>query len=105
MERVEIFTGRPFLHCAGLFVYTFITAFTIMSDAHILSPTAGPSARSVTPSLAAEGTQEGGHVTVHESGGNEMHSRCFQMVLIYGRGRQIAAKNINCNLITFSVRF
>lgn len=42
MERVEIFTERPFLHCAGVFVYSFITAFTIMSDAHILSPTERP---------------------------------------------------------------
>lgn len=39
-----------------------------------------------------------GHITEHESRENEMHSRCFQMVLIYGRGEQIPKKQIKCNL-------
>lgn len=34
------FYMRPFLHC-WVFVYTFITASTIISDAHTLSPAAG----------------------------------------------------------------
>lgn len=39
-----------------------------------------------------------GHITEHESRENEMHSRCFQVVLIYGRGERIPKKKIKCNL-------
>lgn len=80
---------------------------SILSDAYILSPILRLGFNLLTHSAHSprcpvpHRESERGYITAHESRQNEMHSRRFQMVLIYSRGpRKQKKKCIKCNLIT-----
>lgn len=79
---------------------------TILSDAYILSSISWLGFNLLTHSAhspccpVTHGESERAYITAHESRQNEMHSRHFQMVLIYGRGPWLEKKCIKCNLIT-----
>lgn len=74
---------------------------TILSDAYILSPISWLGFNLLTHSAHSphcpepHRESERGYITAHESRRNEMHSRRFQMVLIYGRGLRIQKNALN----------
>lgn len=73
----------------------------ILSDAYILSPISWLGFNLLTHSAHSphcpvpHRESERGYITAHESRQNEMHSRRFQMVLIYGRGLRIQKKKMH----------
>lgn len=83
--------SRRFSHVPG-FCLHFHYISTILSDAYILSPIPWLGFNLLTLSAHSpcrpvpRGELERAYVTAHESRQNEMHSRRFQMVLIYVSG-------------------
>lgn len=71
---------------------------TTLCDAYILSPISWLGFNLLTHSAHSlhcpvpQRESERGYITAHESRQNEMHSRRFQMVLIYGSGLRIQKK-------------
>lgn len=103
----SIFTCRHFSVLRQGFCLHFHYISTLLSDAYILSPIWWLGFNLLTHSAHSprcpvpHRESERGYITAHESRQNEMHSRRFQMVLIYGRGLRIQKKKcIKCNLIT-----
>lgn len=86
-----------------VFVYTFITTSTIISDATSWLQRQGSVLISwrtqLTPITVPLHRGNPGGVILQESRENEMHSRCFQMVVIYGLGKQITKQKKKLNVI------
>lgn len=92
--------SRRFSRVPG-FCLRFHYISTILSDAYILSPISRLGFNLLTHSAHSprcpvpHRESERGYITAHESRQNEMHSRRFQMVLIYGRGLRIQKNALN----------
>lgn len=104
MVREEILWAGVSLVSGFCLHFHYISS--ILSDAYILSPISRLGFNLLTHSAHSprcpvpHRESERGYITAHESRQNEMHSRRFQMVLIYSQGPRKQKKCIKCNLIT-----